>query len=336
MLKTALIGCGAIAHEHMGYLERSTVTKVVAVCDASAAAGRYFRERFGIPASFTDAAEMLGTVKPDVVHVLTPPRTHASLVATALQAGAHVFCEKPIALTLGEHDRIKELARSTGRRYMESHNFNDQIMALDELVRTNRLGSLRAVDVLMAVPMVADDLGSPAGAVHDYLTHACYLLLQFLDPQAPVRLAGTHWALVDGAPQARFNDLSALLSCGDAMASLRISATIRPMAFRVGLKGTRGMAEVELFQPSVRKEFQHDDGQFGPTLDMARNGAGQLGSAAGNLKDKLLQRGVYHGLVRLLSGFYDAVGSGAEPPVTPTQIRRTLSLIEELISRVPH
>lgn len=337
MLSTALIGCGAIAHEHMRYLERSPLTRVVAVCDASRAAGRYFQERFGIPSAFTEVSELLRTARPDVVHVLTPPKTHAAIVEAALQAGAHVFCEKPIALTLAELDRIEEVARTTGRRYAESHNyrFNDPIIALDRLVKGGRLGSIRAVDVLLAVPMAPDALGSAAGAVHDYLTHACYLLLEFAGSPAAMQVDGAHWALVDGPASARFNDLAALLSCADVRASLRISGSIRPMAFRVAVKGTSGMAEAELFQPFLREEYLHTEGQFGPLLDLARNGSGQLKSAAVNLKDKVNQHGAYHGLVRLLSGFYEALVAGAEPPVTALQIRRTLTLIEDLVKRVP-
>lgn len=337
MLKTALIGCGAIAHEHYRYLQQSPLTKVVAVCDRSPAAGRYFRERFGVPTSFTDASEMLDTVKPDVVHVLTPPSTHADLVVSSLAAGAHVFCEKPIALSLAALAQIEEAARRADRYYAENHNyrFNDPIRRLDALITANRLGAVRQVDLLLAVPMADSDLGSPAGAVHDYLTHAAYLALHFMDAKAPAEVVGADWALIDGPAGARYSEMSALVRCGDTRASIRISGSIRPMAFRVAVRGTKGMAEAELFQPYVRQEFQHDSGQFGPLLDLGGNGLRQVRSAAGNLRDKIRQHGAYVGLVNLLGQFYEAIQAGRTPPVSATQIRRSAQLIEDLIAKVP-
>ena len=337
MLKTALIGCGAIAHEHYRYLETSDRTRVVAVCDRSPAAGRYFRERFGVPASFTDAAEMLETVRPDVVHVLTPPATHSDLVIAALGAGAHVFCEKPIALDLEALGRIEAAAGAADRHYCENHNyrFNDPIRQLDGLIDSDRIGPVRQVDLLMAVPMAPADLGSPAGAVHDYLTHASYLSLHFMDAQAPADVVGVDWALIDAPASSRYTEMSALIRCGDARASIRISGSIRPMAFRVAVRGTRGMAEAELFQPFVRQEFQHDSGQFGPLLDLSGNGLREIGSAARNLQNKIRQYGAYAGLVSLLDQFYVALAERRPPPVTASQIRRASTLIEDLIARVP-
>ena len=68
----------------------------VAVCDLSPAIADYTAARYGAGSAYTDHTEMLAVVRPQVVHVLTPPLSHARLVTEALEAGCHVLCEKPI------------------------------------------------------------------------------------------------------------------------------------------------------------------------------------------------------------------------------------------------
>src|SRR5215204_6373682 len=106
VLTAALIGTGKISEEHLKFLTASPRARVVGVCDLSPSLARYASERFGAGRPFTDYAAMLAEVKPDVVHVLTPPGTHVRLVGDCLRAGAHVIVEKPVAPT---HAQFVEL-----------------------------------------------------------------------------------------------------------------------------------------------------------------------------------------------------------------------------------
>src|SRR5690606_27166749 len=100
---------------------------------------------------YTDAAAMLAEVRPDIVHVLTPPQTHAPLVRQALAAGAHVICEKPMTGTAEETGALLDAAAAAGRVLVESRNllFNDPVIALLEAIRAGRLGEIRECDVLL-------------------------------------------------------------------------------------------------------------------------------------------------------------------------------------------
>ena len=60
------------------------------------------------------AAEMLERARPDVVHIVTPPSTHADLAALAIRAGCHVYVEKPFTPTVAEAERILSLAAEHG------------------------------------------------------------------------------------------------------------------------------------------------------------------------------------------------------------------------------
>src|SRR5215510_4936209 len=80
-------------------------------------------ERFGIGAWFTDHLAMLQQVRPDVVHVTTPPTSHFKLAMDALEAGAHVIVEKPATTTYGELEALIRRARQLGRHLVEDYNY---------------------------------------------------------------------------------------------------------------------------------------------------------------------------------------------------------------------
>ena len=114
-LRAAVIGCGAIAHEHLAFLARSPDAKLVGLCDRSAALAQAACDLYTPAPVFTDAAQMLAEERPDIVHVLTPPQTHDALVRQALAAGAHVICEKPMTGTADETAALLDTAAAAGR-----------------------------------------------------------------------------------------------------------------------------------------------------------------------------------------------------------------------------
>jgi predicted dehydrogenase len=75
--------------------------------------------------TFESVAALLRDAKPDVVIVCTPPETHVQVGTLALQSGAHVICEKPIAPSVDEADRLLDAARAAGRRVAMNHEFRE-------------------------------------------------------------------------------------------------------------------------------------------------------------------------------------------------------------------
>ena len=98
-LKSAVIGTGAISKEHLSFLSKSERTHLASVCDHSRASAKYAANRFGAESIYTNYNQMLSEVKPDFVHILTPPHTHKKIAKDCLEAGVNVFCEKPITPT---------------------------------------------------------------------------------------------------------------------------------------------------------------------------------------------------------------------------------------------
>ena len=122
--KIAIIGAGGMAAYHAKGV-REAGAEIIALADVNAAAAEKAAARHGISRHFGDVAEMLRALPElDAVSIIVPNKFHAPLALQALQAGKHVFCEKPPALSAAEMTRMKAAAEKSRRRLM--FNFNNR------------------------------------------------------------------------------------------------------------------------------------------------------------------------------------------------------------------
>jgi len=115
-MKAAVFGAGFIAPFHAMGFSRAGCT-VCAVCDTDENRAKAFAEQFGC-AWYTDAQRLLDEQQPELVSVCLPTHLHREYVVMALDAGAHVLCEKPFALTMEDCAAMQEAARKNGRLLM--------------------------------------------------------------------------------------------------------------------------------------------------------------------------------------------------------------------------
>src|SRR5512145_2169484 len=95
--RIALIGTGGILGSHLAALNAlKDRVQLVAAVDINAERVRTVCADNHIPHGYTSTTEMLAAEKPDLVHILTPPATHKPLIVESLEAGAWVYCEKPL------------------------------------------------------------------------------------------------------------------------------------------------------------------------------------------------------------------------------------------------
>ncbi|MFP3670744.1 Gfo/Idh/MocA family oxidoreductase, partial [Priestia sp. SIMBA_032] len=83
----------------------------------------------------------------DAVMVLTPDDRHAAVAIPALEAGLAVFCEKPLAISIDDCDRILAAAQRTGSRLYVGHNMRHMpvITLMRRLIQEGRIGDVKAV-----------------------------------------------------------------------------------------------------------------------------------------------------------------------------------------------
>lgn len=112
-IRAGVVGCGAIAANHVTALREQPNVEVVACVDVDIDRARAFAEQHGIERAFS-SAEAMFAAGVDLVSVCTPHPTHEEIVVEAAAAGVHVLCEKPLAITVEATERMVEACREAG------------------------------------------------------------------------------------------------------------------------------------------------------------------------------------------------------------------------------
>lgn len=134
-------------------LRRVRGVQVAAICDTDAARLEQTARQYNIPETFANYGEMLAGDHVDWVCIAAPPELHQPMVASALQAGKHVLCEKPIALSTKDARALLEIAEAKGivhavdfeMRYLPAHAY------AKELIDEDYVGPVHRVDVTMTM-----------------------------------------------------------------------------------------------------------------------------------------------------------------------------------------
>ena len=115
-LRTAIIGTGSIAHNHMiGVQNETNRIHLVAAADINDVVLDEFCNRYNIPNRYTNVDCLLEHEKLDFAIICTPPATHLELCVKAMEAGLNVLCEKPLVASLAEVDKLQAIERETGK-----------------------------------------------------------------------------------------------------------------------------------------------------------------------------------------------------------------------------
>ncbi len=115
-LRLAFIGCGGISQTHLGALATMPDVEIVAGVDIDADRLKNMEDKWGVTKLYKDWATMLKEVKPDAVSVCTPNGVHAQPAIDALNAGAHVIVEKPMAMNPAQCEEMIATAKKNNRK----------------------------------------------------------------------------------------------------------------------------------------------------------------------------------------------------------------------------
>jgi len=341
-VRATLIGAGRIARQHLACLRELPDVDVVAVCDVSRARAECAAERFGIPGYYTDSRVMLSEVRPDVVHITTPPTSHFPLAMAALDAGAHVIVEKPIALNYTEAEALAYRASEQGRVLVENHNyvFNAATQQIRQLLVSGEFGDITHVEVFVCLNVLGVE-GSyeratahhsafdiPGGAIADFLTHLASIAYTFIGAH--------HWARASWARKFRsplpYDEFRALVEGERGSATLAFSANTQPDAFWLRVYGTKMQAVANLFERRLTVSRLYDCPKPLIAFKNALQEAKDLRkSAYSTLLHKINgSPGAYDGLWQLLTTTYRSLNAGAPPPVSITQLLAVNRLVSDL------
>jgi predicted dehydrogenase len=142
MLKIAIVGCGKVADSHASQIRRIHGCEIVGACDREELMAQQFAERFGVRRCFGDVSAMIIAVRPEVVHITTPPQSHFEIARLCVEHGCHVYVEKPFTLNTTEAEELLGLAEFRDLKVTAGHDqqFSHPARRMRDLIRRGYLG----------------------------------------------------------------------------------------------------------------------------------------------------------------------------------------------------
>lgn len=193
-LRVGIAGAGYVAQAHAAAYAATPGVRVVAVADPVTDKASQLAARLG--ASSVPAVSDLIKVGVEAISVCTPTPSHCEIVMEALAAGLHVLCEKPIALTLDDADRMVTTSRTSSTKLMVGHvsRFEPDHRRAQQLVAAGRLGVLHmsSQSITGAAPTWSEgawlaDVSRSGGPIVDLAIHS-FDYLAWLHQSVPVRV----------------------------------------------------------------------------------------------------------------------------------------------------
>jgi UDP-N-acetyl-2-amino-2-deoxyglucuronate dehydrogenase len=145
-IKFAIVGCGRIAQRHAEHIEK--VGTLVAVCDNMPEKATAMAQKYGAKA-YTNLEDLLTNKEIDVVSICSPNGLHAQHTISALNAGFHVLCEKPIAINVHDCGEMIKAAEKNNRRLfaIKQNRFNPPVDKVKSLIDEGVLGKIYSVQL---------------------------------------------------------------------------------------------------------------------------------------------------------------------------------------------
>jgi len=147
-VRIAVVGAGHVAQvAHIPAYRKNPDAELVAVVDDDPVKARRIREQAGFAEWYEDIADMLKQADVDAVDICTPNYLHAPMAIAALRAGKDVLCEKPLARSADEAQKMADAAEKYGRILMVAMNnrFREDVTTLHRIIKGGELGDIQIV-----------------------------------------------------------------------------------------------------------------------------------------------------------------------------------------------
>ena len=342
LVKVGLVGAGYVSTYHARALRSLPFVEIVGVADFDQSRAEALAAQFRIPKVYPTLRAM-AEAQPKVIHILTPPASHAPLALEAMDMGCHVFVEKPMAESTADCDRMIQSAREKGLVLSVNHSARMDPIVLEALrmIRGGAVGDVHGVDFLRSSdyqaysggPVVPPHFRNGSYPFQDLGVHGLYLMEAFL---GPILHADTrYYASGAGDPNLVFDEWRTLVETAQGTGHMYISWNVRPIQNELIIHGTKGVMHVDCYLQiiSLRKTYP------APKAIQRMIGAGvislhMLTKVAVNTlrfatKRLLPSPGIHVSVVK----FHEALRQGEAPPIPAEEGRRVIALLEEVSCR---
>ena len=355
MLKIAIVGCGKIADAHASQIQRIGGCEIVGVCDREPLMAKQLYERFPVKSYFTDLADLVDKVRPDVVHITTPAESHFELARFCLDQGCHVYVEKPFTLNVEQAQVLVDSAERKGVKLTVGHNdqFTHVARRMRALVQSGYLGG---APVHME-SYYSYDLGDPSYArallgdqhhwvrklpgklLQNVISHGIARIAEFLTSDAPHVMAhGFVSSLLKQLNESEIVDeLRVIISEEQgATAYFTFSSQMKPSIHQFRIYGPKnGLVLDQDHEILIRlrgQKFKSYADMFIPPALLAKQ---HIGNLVGNIR--LFLGRDFHmdsGMKYLIESFYNSVRHDAPLPISYREILLTAWIMDAIFGQV--
>ncbi|HYD48201.1 MAG TPA: Gfo/Idh/MocA family oxidoreductase [Terriglobales bacterium] len=335
--RVALVGCGRIANVHAGYLRQTPHVDFIGASDLDVRSRDSFAGRWQVP-TYADIDELLAAAQPEVVHLVTPPATHAPLAIQLMERGVDVLVEKPMALDVAEAERMVEVAKATGRMLTVDHNrwFDPVIRAAVRDIESGAIGKLAGIEVFQGAmageaqgegsPQLQWSAALPGGSLFDSAPHPAYLLRGFLGKIASLDV------IADTPEGGGIRELRAIARGANCLGVLSISQQARPFTNRVTVWGSEMSIEINLNNMTlIRRRTRKVPKLVGKVLPNLDEAFQSVTATVTNTVEFVTGRQRYYpGMGVHFRTLYHNLAQGLPAPVSAEEGRDVMWVVEEM------
>ncbi len=355
MLRVAIVGCGKIADSHASQIQRIKGCEIVGVCDREPLMARQLYERFPAKQYYSDITKLLTESRPDVVHITTPPASHFDLAKTFLEAGCHVYVEKPFTLHEFEAKELIALANEKGLKITAGHDdqFTHVARRMRSLVNTGYLGdgplhleSYYCYEIARsgyAGALLGDKQHwvrrLPGKLLQNIISHGIARIAEFLKSDAPQVIAHgfTSPMLRSMGETELIDELRVIISEDErTTAYFTFSSQMRPSLHQLRIYGSQNGLVLDNDQETLIKlrgtHLKSYLEKFAPPAIFAKQYLGNLGA---NLKTFLASDfQMKSGMKYLIESFYQSIEMGAPVPIPYREILLTTKIMDAIFAQL--
>jgi predicted dehydrogenase len=355
MLKIGIIGCGRIADAHAEQIQRIAGCEIVGVCDQEELMAKQLYERFAVQNYFSNTEQLLETARPDIVHITTSPQSHFGIATTCLEAGCHVYVEKPFTVTTAEAEALIKLATAKNRKITAGHDdqFTPATRMMRDLIRDGFLGGppvhmesyycYDLGDQRYAKEVLGDKnhwvRKLPGKLLHNNISHGICRITEFLNSDSPEVIAhGFTSPFLRGVDETDIIDeLRVIIDEDQARtAYFTFSSQMRPELKHFRIYGPKNAIVIDHDHQTVIRirgtKYKSYLDKFIPPCDLAKQ---YIANSVHNIYRFL--KSDFHmksGMKFLIESFYRSVLDDAPLPIPYKEILLTSRIMDLIFSQL--
>jgi predicted dehydrogenase len=354
MLKVAIVGCGKIADSHASQIQRVKQCEIVGACDREVLMARQLYDRFPIKSYFSDLTDLLSEARPDVVHITTPPASHFDIAKRCLEAGCHVYVEKPFTYNEDEARTLIALANDRRLKLTVGHDFQFSHAArrMRALVQTGFVGDgpmhmegyyCYELGRAYARALLGDAQhwvrGLPGKLLHNVISHGIARIAEFMKGDSPRVIAHGFVSpfLKKMGEVEIIDELRVIISDNECnTAYFTFSSQMRPSIHEFRIYGTTNGIILDQDHETVVRlrgaKFKSYADKFVPPIMLA----GQyLGNVAANMRLFLARDfQMKSGMKCLIESFYRSITEDKPVPIPYREILLTARIMDEIFAQL--